>query len=154
MYNYPEIPFVIALEIAMKKIVILCTLLIISICSNASDNLKKEKKSLCELIKQEYHSWSITQNEGYSNQDTFEANSIKHPAIYDESSSSSPFKVNVSLKKYTVEPVYEFSDFHFTIANNQAIVQFIVNNQMVSAFLEKENGEWKLVCAAKLDPPI
>jgi hypothetical protein len=32
-------------------------------------------------------------------------------------------------------------------------VKFTVDTQRISAFLEKENGKWKLICAAQIDDP-
>ena len=63
-------------------------------------------------------------------------------------------KKYVSSKNCSSYSSLDFGDFEFTIVNKQAIVQFTVDDQKISAFLEKENDKWKLVCAANIDEPI
>ena len=139
----------------MKKIILLFSLFIYCISVYANDNFRKEKKALCELIKQEYHSWLVTQNEGYLTADTFETSIFQQllptdgPVLANESE-----RIHTNAMRQSSMSNYRFSDFEFTIVSNQAIVKFIVDHQLVSAFLEKENGNWKLICAAPLNQPI
>ncbi len=140
----------------MKKILILSTLFIYCFSAYANDNFRKEKKALCELIKQEYHSWLVTQKEGYPAPGTFETGISQQPLVKDGSAinPNKAEKINANLKSHSSTSNYQFSDFEFTIVNNQAIVQFTADHQLVSAFLEKENGNWKLICAARIDQPV
>ena len=140
----------------MKKIIILSTLFIYCFSAYANENFRKEKKALCELIKQEYHSWLVTQTEGYPTSDTFET-SLSHQLVTTDelvTKQDEVEKVNAKLIRHSSTTNYQFSDFEFTIVNNQAIVQFTADHQLVSAFLEKENGNWKLICAARIDQPV
>lgn len=132
--------------------------LVISISNvYALDNLKKEKKALIEFIKSEYDSWTRT----YPQLSALDSHQVvNEPIVTNSDLQMSENKVIKRSAKFVsfnqkvpVEP-NQFRDFEFTIVNHQAIVQFIVNDQLVSAFFEKENGNWKLVCAAHLDQPI
>ena len=60
----------------------------------------------------------------------------------------------LAYKTVPVAPENRFKDFKFNIVNDQAVVQFKVDHQMKSAFLEKKNGQWKLICAADIDPVL
>ena len=126
--------------------------------ASALDNLKKEKKALTEFIKNEYDSWTKTYPE-LTALDSHKIVKISHEADIalrqNHLKSTAPTPKPASYKRNPmITPPNSFSDFQFTIVNNQAIVQFAVNDQLVSAFFEKDNGQWKLICAAHLNKPI
>ena len=120
------------------------------------ETVKKEKKAITDLIKSEYATWSLTEKTpATSNELAVKANfSPQHQIKPGMSSTTEPMHATMRSYSYQDEATEEFSDFVFNIVENQAVVQFRVDDQLVSAFLEKENGQWKLVCAAKLDPSI
>lgn len=138
------------------KGILICLVFIIAIPDGvAQDKLKKEKKIITAFIKSEYATWA-----GADLQRLKEASQpIVHPSINSakgsESIEKTANKVSTKFVAYNTDNLPEspqkFSDFEFTIVDHQAIVQFTVDNKMISAFLEKENGTWKLVCAAHLD---
>lgn len=140
----------------MKKIIILSTLFICSLSAHANEQFRKDKKALCDLIKKEYPTWIVTQNEGYSDIEALETSvsPIQSPRTIQSTDDKKPVKKNTTYKKYSKQEVFQFSDFEFTIVHHQAVVKFTVNQQVVSAFLEKDNGEWKLVCAAYIDQSV
>ena len=127
----------------MKRFIFLACLSIISFYSTA-DNLEKEKKALIETIKSNYESWLLKQDT-YSALDTSENLNMAYLAA----SSSGDF-----LYTDTVRKEYHFSDFSFKICNCQAVVQFQVDQKTISAFMEKKNGQWKLICAATIPPEL
>lgn len=131
----------------MKKTLLLFTLVIFSISAFATGNFKKDKKALCNLIKNKYSSWSIPQNEGVLSLDTFEAStSIR---VLDVQLANKNQVSNTPIQNKDCSTL-NFTEFEFTIVNCQAIVTFKVDNQPISAFFEKNDGEWKLICAANL----
>jgi len=137
-----------------KRYILFLFLSLYSICTFANETLKKEKKELIEFIKSEYDSWSNISQDSFSSRNHTKGNSsLKLNDLNGEigNTSHGPSKKHTSLKSYSDSSVRNFKDFDFTIVDNQAVVRFTVDNQTVSAFLEKENGKWKLVCAAKLD---
>lgn len=140
-----------------KRFILFLFLSLYSICTFANENLKKEKKELVEFIMSEFDSWSNTSKDLFPSRNHFKENaSLQLNDINEEIENTSqiPSKKQTSLKSHSDYSVRNFKDFKFTIVNNQAVVRFTVDDQIVSAFLEKENGQWKLVCAAKLDQPI
>ena len=142
----------------MKKILLLiCLFSGVCIRSFAIEELGREKKILIEFIKTDYYSWSKTTEQNT----TSEAYPELHgqPNIDDELSTSKKSKAvsinkNIGRKQQSHYPSDDFTDFEFKIVNNQAIVQFTVGEQKISAFFEKENGKWKLICAANIDDPV
>ena len=133
----------------MKVIALILSILLYTNVSLALDNFKKEIKILTEIIKSNYNSWSIETGHSFSSNLNYEtsskANGNKSDQILEKHES------NVELGNTNKVDSHVFSDFSFTIVNNQAIVQFTVDHQLVSAFMEKIDGEWNLVCAARLD---
>ena len=73
---------------------------------------------------------------------------------YDRQLNSQNNNMALAYKTVSVTPANRFKDFKFNIVNDQAVVQFKVDHQMKSAFLEKKNGQWKLICAADIDPVL
>ena len=137
----------------MKGLLLLFAFFLFFHNSFAYENLKKEKKALTETIKQEYDSWSnsdVHKQNTSTRIDVFASRNdhILAPGVQKQ---NNQLKKNTSYKTYNSIDSDSFSDFEFQIVNNQAIVQFKVNYQAISAFLEKKNGSWKLVCAAKID---
>ena len=137
----------------MKRILFLFVFILAYHNSFPYDNLKKEKKALTETIKEEYDSWSNSdkQEQNTSNELDLFATHNNHRLVPSSEKQGGQLKKNTSYKTYKPIISDSFTDFEFQIVNNQAIVQFKVNHQSVSAFLEKKNGAWKLVCAAKID---
>lgn len=137
---------------AMKRCILFFAMILIFISSFANENQKKEKKYLIELIKSEYSSWSIKDDIKKPGSDLMELSSFNKPGekfMSEAKSDEKSFKKNTSFKSMTIP--HEFDDFEFNIVDDQAVVQFTVDQQPISAFLEKDNGKWKLICAAKLD---
>ena len=123
----------------------------------ANDELRKEKKALIETIKKEYvvslakdyQEWLMT---NFSNSKKIDS-TIK-PMEYDRQLNSQNNNMALAYKTVPVASANRFKDFKFNIVNDQAVVQFKVDHQMKSAFLEKKNGQWKLICAADIDPVL
>ena len=139
-----------------KRVILFLFLSLYSICTFANENLKKEKKELLEFIKSEFDSWSSTSKDLFPSRNHFKENTSLELNDLDAeigNTPENPSKELTHIKSDSDYSVHDFKDFDFTIVNNQAIVRFTVDDQMVSAFLQKENGQWKLVCAAKLDQP-
>ena len=123
----------------------------------AYDELRKEKKALIETIKKEYvvslakdyQEWLMVNFSKSEKNDT----TIK-PMEYDSQLNSQNNNTVLAYKTVPVASSNRFKDFKFNIVNDQAVVQFTVDHKMKSAFLEKENGQWKLICAADIDPVL
>ena len=121
----------------------------------ANDELRKEKKALIETIKKEYavslakdyQEWLLT---NFSKSKKIDS-TIK-PMEYDRHLNSQNNNMALAYKTVPVAPANRFKDFKFNIVNDQAVVEFKVDHQMKSAFLEKKNGQWKLICAADINP--
>ena len=120
----------------MKNFILLACLSILPF-GLLADDLKKEKKNLIETIKDNYDSWQVKQSAGL----------IDFP----DSTKSEQLDASASQIKYRTDVkdgAHIFSDFNFKICESQAVVQFQVDFQMISAFMEKKDGQWQLVCAA------
>jgi len=123
----------------------------------ANDELRKEKKALIETIKKEYvvylakdyQEWLIANFSKSENPD-----STINPMEYNSQLNSQNKNMALAYKTVPVAPENRFKDFKFNIVNDQAVVQFKVDHQRKSAFLEKKNGQWKLICAADIDPVL
>lgn len=120
------------------KTFILLTCLCMAFFIATADDLKKEKKILIETIKANYDSWQIKKSSA-------ESNGIFDSANSEILADATPQENNPALLENTT---HIFSDFNFKICENQAVVKFQVDFQTISAFMEKRNGEWQLVCAA------
>jgi hypothetical protein len=122
----------------MMKTLILLACLCITSFSTKGDDLQKEKKILIETIKANYSSWQVkyTAPEQINLSDSLTADELV-----------SSLSVNRN-KSPEINQEHIFGDFSFKICENQAVVKFQVDFQMISAFMEKRNGEWQLVCAA------
>lgn len=107
------------------------------------DDLKKEKTLLIETIKSNYDSWLVEQHQNIPDQPS---------EIWPEDPKSETHFSGNPQQKSKKEHI--FSDFAFKICDCQAVVQFQVDYQVVSAFMEKKNGQWRLVCAAQIPPEI
>lgn len=127
----------------MKSFIMLACLMVISFGS-FGDNLKKEKKALIETIKTNYETWQVDQK----NYDSVDS-SVHHGS--DQLLASTSNKIQYIIAKSSD---FKFSDFTFKICNCQAVVRFQVDQKTVSAFMEKKDGQWKLVCAAILPPVL
>ena len=136
---------------------ILLSLIFVLNSAFANDELRKEKKALVETIKKEYvvslakdyQEWLMT---NFSNSKKIDS-TIK-PMEYDRQLNSQNNNMALAYKTVPVASANRFKDFKFNIVNDQAVVQFKVDHQMKSAFLEKKNGQWKLICAADIDPVL
>ncbi len=107
------------------------------------DDLKEEKALLIETIKSNYDSWVVEQQQDLPNQSAENWTNDKE---------SETLSIRNPVQKSRAEHI--FSDFTFKICDSQAVVQFQVDYQMISAFMEKKNGQWRLVCAAPIPPEI
>jgi len=126
----------------MKKIILLSYFSLFAI-SVFADNSIKEKKLLIETIKSNYDSWQVKHPTGHG-----EDTSDIWPSGTLRSSSSKKIEDASTAREHI------FSDFRFKICENQAIVRFQVDFQEISAFMEKKDGKWSLVCAAVIPPEI
>lgn len=127
----------------MKSFILLACLSILPF-GLLADDLKKEKKNLIETIKANYDSWQVK---------------LSTDELYDfpDSSISEPLTASVSQQNYNADVKsgeHIFSDFNFKICESQAVVQFRADFQMISAFMEKKDGHWQLVCAAVIPPDL
>jgi hypothetical protein len=140
----------------MKYFMLLtCIFLHINILA-ASDQKKDERKALIDTIKKNYDSWlfkSSPENDPMTDHDArhvdadvFFTSADKHENL----ASGSGAKTN-SLAN---PEKHIFGDFNFKISGTQAVVKFSVDTRFVSAFLEKKNGQWELVCAADISPDL
>ena len=136
---------------------ILLGLIFILNTAAAKDKDKKEKKALVETIKKEYvisaarnyQEWLMVNFSNSDNVDTV-VNSMENDSHFNAQIK----KVPLYYKPDPAVPENRFTDFKFNIVNHQAVVQFKVDHQMKSAFLEKKNGQWKLIIAADLKPVL
>ena len=144
--------------INMKNCIgILIGLLFVLNSVSANDENRKEQKALVETIKKEYVLWVARDYQDWLTA-SYEA-SAKFDTIYKSVVSDSQVTDHISNMKlvYKPDPVVsanKIKDFEFSISNNQAVVKFRVDQLMKSAFLEKESGEWKLICIANLNPVL
>lgn len=121
----------------------------------AINDHKKEKKAIVKTIKKEYVSWLVQDNQDWLKENpkvSEHMDSIKKAVA-----SLSQFDMQMATKKnmYIPEPVvpaYKIRDFKFQIKDNQAVVKFMVDQRLKSAFLEKESGAWKLLIVADQKP--
>jgi len=121
----------------MKNFILLATL-ILAFISVSAQGLNKERKMLVDAIKTSYSSWELAE--------------ASKDSISDKSNEG---KLLASIAKTDYEseaklPKPSFKDFTFKIGDCQAVVEFQVDFKKYSVFMEKENGHWKLVCAAEL----
>lgn len=120
----------------------------------ANIELRKEKKALVETIKKEY---VVSEARDYKKwlMDNFSisenTDSTIRPIEYNLQFNSQGNNMVMAYKTAPVASSNRFNDFKFKIVDDQAVVQFKVDHQMKSAFLEKQNGQWKLICAADID---
>ena len=124
---------------------------------SANDENRKEQKALVETIKKEYVLWVARDYQDWLTS-SHEA-SAKFDTIYKSVASDSQVTTHISNMKLVYKPdplvsANKIKDFEFNISNNQAVVKFRVDQLMKSAFLEKESGEWKLICIANLNPVL
>ena len=118
-----------------------------------NDDFNKEKKALMETIKKEYvisiardyQEWLKT---NFSSPET--SDSTIKPMESDLKLNARINSMPLDYKQDPNVPAARFKNFKFNIVNDQAIVQFKVDHQAKSAFLEKINGHWKLISAANL----
>jgi regulator of RNase E activity RraB len=127
----------------MKNLILLTCLCITSFIATA-DDLKKEKKILIETIKANYDSWQIKKSPPESNGLFDSAISENLADVVSQENNPSQIKNGTHI----------FSDFNFKICETQAVVKFQVDFQMISAFMEKKDGKWQLVCAAVIPPDL
>jgi hypothetical protein len=140
-----------------RTLIILAGLIIFFNGLSANDDFKKEKKALVETIKKEYVTWL---ERDY--QEWLTANSSTFPSADSTNKFLDSFsKVNDQLSTLVMAYVPEkvvsankLKDFKFSILKDQAVVKFKADDDMKSAFLEKKDGDWKLICVANLRPPL
>lgn len=113
----------------------------------AAENERKDKKALIECIKSDFHSWSYDLGNKTNKGDDL------HYTNSDEIAPENKLRDDDS-ENSTKQQSADFRDFECKIVNNQAVVQFTVDEQKISAFFEKVNGAWKLICAAELDDQV
>ena len=118
----------------MKNFILLA-ILVFTFISATAQRLNNDRKELVKAIKTNYNSWQIKESD--VSKDTTEEQLV----------------ATISQASYTTSSTqskHNFTDFSFKIGEGQAIVQFQVDFKKYSAFMEKEDGKWKLVCAAEL----
>lgn len=123
----------------------------------ANDDFKKDKKELVETIKKEYVTWL---ERDY--QDWLTANSATFPSVdstvkFLDSFSKLDEQISKLVGAYEPDKVVsanKLKDFKFSILKDQAVVKFKADDNMKSAFLEKKDGDWKLICVANLSKPL
>ena len=129
----------------MKVIVsIFSSIIIILNTAFIQDKTSKIQQELIETIQKEYVSWLVEK--------TNEASGANSLPILEHDSTTANETGNNFASTSDVLRKYEFYDFEFKITNSQAVVQFSVGNMMKSAFLEKKDGKWQLICCADLSP--
>lgn len=129
----------------MKVIVfIFSSLIIVLNTAFIQDKTSKIQQELIETIQNEYVNWLVEKN----NED-IRANSF--PILAHDSTNEKNISNNFTSTAKGHRKC-ELYDFKFKITNNQAIVQFSVGNILKSAFLEKKEGKWQLICCADLSP--
>jgi len=114
--------------------------------ASSSPNLNKEKRALIKYIKSEYDSW---------NQNTVDPTFSDEPLNMDATASVHMFRTPgvIDLKaarNNSQKHEFQFEHSKFTFAEDQAVVEFVVDDQKFSAFFEKANSEWKFILAAKI----
>jgi hypothetical protein len=129
----------------MKTLILLTCMSIVS-QGLFAQHYKKVKKELIETIKKNYDSWIVQSDLEDSNSD--ELDGLSTSPQFTDSSSSVSYQSNSEPEKHT------FSEFAFKICETQAVVRFQVDYQEISAFMEKKNGKWALVCAAVVLPNL
>ena len=102
------------------------------------------QQELIATIQKDYVNW-LTNKKDYA-ADIKDLN-----VIHDDSLSIISNNDSSTIENY---PPGTFQDFKFKITNRQAVVQFSINNLVKSAFFEKKDGTWKLVCCADLAPNL
>lgn len=122
----------------------------------ANDDHKKEKKALLKTIKKEYVSWLVRDYNKWLVDETNSANADNSDSIKKAIASISLQNVQFVNNKfeYIPDPVVsanQLKEFKFQIKNDQAVVKFMVDQHLKSAFLEKEGGKWKLLFVANQD---
>ena len=127
----------------MKTSILFTCLSIFTFVTFAND-LKAEKKALIETIKSNYDSWCL--NDKAEESPDLSGLNDTQDQIHEASNKETP------SADQKIDHI--FSDFTFRINNHQAIVQFQVDYQMISAFMEKKDGKWELVCAAIIPPEL
>jgi hypothetical protein len=113
------------------------------------DKTSKIQEELIQTIQNEYVNWLMEKNDDQSN-----ANDLDLPT-YDSLLNPSQIDVTNNLTSVnTLHPNCEFYNYKFKITNSQAVVEFTVGNKQKSAFLEKKDGKWKLICCADIAPNL
>jgi hypothetical protein len=119
--------------------------MIIFHCLIANEQKYDERKVIIEIIKNNYDQWSVKEMEDESLENINEAS----PITLHKNEETQPQEVN---EKFTDKN--RFSNFTFKILKSQAVVKFYVDNKLISAFFEKKDGRWQLVCAADITPML
>lgn len=131
----------------MKVIISILSYLIITANTIiAQDKTEKIQEELIAVIKKVYMNCSA---EGT---DVWERENSSRIYIKDSSSHFIESKENLTVSNSPHR--HRFYDFKFKITSNQAVVEFKVDNFIKSAFLEKKDGTWELICAADLTPVL
>lgn len=138
----------------MKNIIVICIgFILVFNCALANTEYRKEEKVLEQTIKSFYEVWfldSYTQE----NQTTplYQKIDLSENLIARQVSYEKKEKKGSSLIKMDTELVSErVTDFSFNISGSQAVVKFNVDQEAKSAFLEKKDDNWELICIASLD---
>lgn len=114
------------------------------------DEQQDLKDELVDIIKSQYKSEESSDLQNANKHLTSQKTSNANLGI--------PTQGNVQMMQVKTSGVFSlFSDegldlskFDFTITHNQAVVRFVMNHQMKSAFFEKKGDQWKLVMIADL----
>jgi len=130
----------------MKVFLLMLVYSIIHVNAFASYDQKNEKKILIKFIKAEYDSWNGNSEEISGSDDSLILCSSETVNDLERSGREKTKTVQDASKKHE----FHFDNSKFTIATDQAIVEFVVDDQKFSAFFEKANNEWELILAAKI----
>lgn len=128
----------------MKTLLVLSFISIFNFQSLTADEQKYDERNvIIETIKTNYDQWAAKEIKDESSQNTKDI----IPKLIRENDAYQP-----SEKDEEVTDKSRFSNFTFKILKSQAVVKFLVDNKHISAFLEKKDGRWQLVCAADITP--
>lgn len=120
----------------------------------ASDQKKDERKALIETIKKNYDLWQLKSSSGNDRLTDYDEQHASADVFFTSAEENEDSKPDARTNFSTSSSKHIFSDFSFKILGAQAVVKFAVDTRLISAFLEKKNGQWQLVCAADISPDL
>ncbi len=141
----------------MKHLMFVTACFFFLLCPSAFGNGKNGNEAIIKTVKDTYLSWidrDYQQWRMHSDANTPSAISFDNPLDF-QASQRGGLSIGSLIRTARNDAGKEnFSDFDIRICENQAVAEFTLNGIKKSAFLEKQQGKWKMVSVADLNPGL